>query len=42
MGRGTTLSDPGSYGVDGVAFSPDGKTVATADGDGSIYLWDVP
>jgi len=27
--------------VNGVAFSPDGATLATADGDGSIYLWDV-
>jgi WD40 repeat protein len=37
-----TLPDPGSRVVDSVAFSPDGKTLATADGNGSTYLWDIP
>jgi Caspase domain/WD domain, G-beta repeat len=38
------LTDPVAYGggdVQGVAFSPDGKMVATGDGNGSTYLWDV-
>jgi hypothetical protein len=38
-----TLSDPrpGAEGVNSVAFSPDGKTLATGDWNGNIYLWDV-
>ena len=28
-------------GVQAVAFSPDGKTIAAAEWDGSTYLWDV-
>jgi WD40 repeat protein len=33
------LADPDSSGVDSVAFSPDDSIVATADYDGSAYLW---
>jgi hypothetical protein len=36
-----TLTDPGSVGVDAVVFSPAGTVLATADHNGSIYLWDL-
>jgi WD40 repeat protein len=31
----------GVFGVFGVAFSPDGKLLASADGDGTIEIWEV-
>jgi WD40 repeat protein len=37
----TTLADPGGIWVEGVVFSPDGDTLATADQNGGTYLWDV-
>jgi Tol biopolymer transport system component len=36
-----TVTDPGSLGSQPAAFSPDGKTLATADGNGSTYLWNT-
>jgi WD40 repeat protein len=36
-----TLTDPGSVGVDAVAFSPTGTALATGDHNGSIYLWNL-
>ncbi len=36
-----TLKIPGNL-VMWIAFSPDGKTLAAAGGNGVIYLWDVP
>jgi Tol biopolymer transport system component len=40
--RSAALTYPGAGGVNAVAFSRDGKTLATADADGSIYLWKIP
>ena len=37
-----TLPDPGKQAVVSVAFSPDGKTLATADAAGVSYLWGIP
>jgi hypothetical protein len=37
----TELADPGSQQVNSIAFSPDGKTLATADENGRAYLWDL-
>jgi WD40 repeat protein len=37
-----TLTDPDSQGAYAGAFSPDGQTLAIADGNGSTYLWQVP
>jgi WD40 repeat protein len=37
-----TLTDPGSKNVNLVAFSPDGRTLATADQNGRTYLWGIP
>jgi serine/threonine-protein kinase len=36
-----TLTDPGSKGVDSVAYAPGGTTLAAADTNGSTYLWDI-
>jgi WD40 repeat protein len=37
-----TLTDPGSNPtVSSVAFSPDGKILATANQDGVTYLWSI-
>ena len=32
---------PGSQGVNGVAFAPDGAMLAAGDGNGQVYLWDT-
>jgi serine/threonine-protein kinase len=41
VSRIAALTDPGSTGVNGAAFSPSGQMLATADQNGSTYLWDV-
>jgi hypothetical protein len=35
------LADPSSQQVNSIAFSPDGKTLVTADENGRAYLWDL-
>jgi WD40 repeat protein len=37
----TLTGPPGSHGTSSAAFSPDGKTLAVLDGDGSTQVWDV-
>ncbi|MGA8460794.1 MAG: hypothetical protein WB800_35740 [Streptosporangiaceae bacterium] len=39
--RIATLAGPSGLGVYGVAFSPDGKIVATANLNGVTYLWGI-
>jgi len=36
-----TLPDPVSRGVNSVAFSPDGETLAAGDANGSAYVWNI-
>jgi len=38
-GKLTTLTDPAAQTPTAVAFSPDGKLLADADGNGNIYVW---
>ena len=40
-GSPRTFAHPGSRGVIGVAFDPDGELLAAADGNGRAYLWDL-
>ena len=35
------FAGPGTQGVNGVAFTPDGAMLAAADDNGQVYLWDV-
>ena len=35
------LNDPGSTGVDGIAYSPNGTVLAAGDLNGGTYLWDT-
>ena len=39
--RTATLTDPGSKGVDYVAYEPGGTTLAAANSNGIAYLWKI-
>jgi serine/threonine protein kinase len=41
VNRVGALTDPASTGVNAAAFSPNGRLIATADQNGSTYLWNV-
>lgn len=36
------IEDDSTWGITAVAYSPDGKRLATGDGDGKIKLWPLP
>ena len=36
-----TLADPGRTGTWGMAFSPDGTTLAAGDDGGTTYVWRI-
>jgi WD40 repeat protein len=40
-GLARAFADPASRGVNGVAFAPAGDLLATADGNGCTYLWQL-
>ena len=37
----TPFTDPNSLAVSDLAYTPDGGTLITADGNGNIYLWNL-